>query len=92
MRIRSFPIFLAFLVMGVAGVIPVEEEPERTSELSELRRMAILGGAIVLLVVVTFIGNGQKASSFAVPVVCFVYLFLISLKRQESVGIDALQT
>jgi fucose permease len=60
--------------------ITVEEKPERASELSGLMCMAISGGALVPLVMGKLVDNGMKSMSFIVPVVCFAYLLLLSLK------------
>jgi MFS transporter, FHS family, L-fucose permease len=60
--------------------ITVEEKPERANELSGLMCMAISGGALVPLLMGRFMDMGWKSFSFIVPVVCFVYLLLLSLK------------
>jgi FHS family L-fucose permease-like MFS transporter len=72
--------------LGFANIWPmlfsitVEEKPERASELSGLMCMAISGGAIVPLIMGKLRDGGMTALSFVVPVVCFGYLLLISLK------------
>lgn len=72
--------------LGFANIWPmlfsitVEEKPERANELSGLMCMAISGGAIVPLLMGKLLDNGMKSMSFAVPVVCFAYLLLLSLK------------
>jgi len=60
--------------------ITVEEKPERASELSGLMCMAISGGAIVPLLMGQLVDMNKGALAFGVPVVCFGYLVLISLK------------
>jgi fucose permease len=60
--------------------ITVEEKPERANELSGLMCMAISGGALVPLLMGKFMDMGWKSFSFIVPVICFVYLLLLSLK------------
>jgi fucose permease len=72
--------------LGFANIWPllfsitVEERPERASELSGLMCMAISGGALVPLLMGGFIDAGMKAMAFIVPCLCFVYLFVLSLK------------
>ena len=72
--------------LGFANIWPmlfsitVEEKPERASELSGLMCMAISGGAIVPLLMGQMVDMKLGALAFAVPAVCFAYLFLISLK------------
>lgn len=71
--------------LGFANIWPmlfsitVEAKPERASELSGLMCMAISGGAIVPLVMGR-LGGGASAFAFIVPVACFGYLLLLSLK------------
>jgi fucose permease len=80
---------LAGVVLGGFGfaniwpmlfAITVEEKPERSSELSGLMCMAISGGALVPLVMGKLIDNGMTSMAYIVPVVCFAYLLLLSLK------------
>ncbi len=80
---------LAGVVLGGLGFaniwpmlfsITVEEKPERGSELSGLMCMAISGGALVPLLMGKLRDNGLTNVSFVVPVVCFTYLLLLSLK------------
>ena len=72
--------------LGFANIWPmlfsitVEEEPERSSELSGLMCMAISGGALVPLVMGKLVDSGMETKAFIVPVVCFVYLLLLSLR------------
>jgi fucose permease len=72
--------------LGFANIWPllfsitVEERPERASELSGLMCMAISGGALVPLLMGGFIDAGMKSMAFVVPCICFVYLFVLSLK------------
>ncbi len=83
-------------VMAIAGVvcgglgfaniwpmlfsITVEEKPESANELSGLMCMAISGGALVPLLMSRMVDLNMKSFSFVIPVVCFVYLFLLSLR------------
>ena len=72
--------------LGFANIWPmlfsitVEEKPERASELSGLMCMAISGGAIVPLLMGQLVDMKFGAMAFIIPVVCFAYLLLISLK------------
>lgn len=72
--------------LGFANIWPmlfsitVEEKPERASELSGLMCMAISGGAVVPLLMGRLVDLEWKAMAFIVPVVCFAYLLVISLK------------
>ena len=72
--------------LGFANIWPllfsitVEERPERAGELSGLMCMAISGGALVPLLMGALVDAGLNATSFVVPLVCFVYLVVLSLK------------
>ncbi len=72
--------------LGFANIWPmlfsitVEEEPERSSELSGLMCMAISGGAIVPLLMSKLVDAELKTWAFVVPAVCFAYLFVLSLR------------
>jgi FHS family L-fucose permease-like MFS transporter len=72
--------------LGFANIWPllfsitVEEKPERAGELSGLMCMAISGGAIVPLLMGGLVDAGMKSLAFVIPVLCFVYLFVLSLK------------
>lgn len=72
--------------LGFANIWPmlfsitVEEDPERGSELSGLMCMAISGGAILPLVMGKLVDGGLETKAFIVPVVCFVYLLVLSMK------------
>lgn len=75
--------------LGFANIWPmlfsitVEEKPERASELSGLMCMAISGGALVPLVMARLNGGGMALSmSFIVPVLCFVYLTILSFRSK----------
>lgn len=80
--------------LGFANIWPmlfsitVEERPERASELSGLMCMAISGGAVVPLAM-GWLGGGDVAIAFVVPVVCFAYLLLLSFKRGKTVTSNA---
>ena len=60
--------------------ITVEEKPDRASELSGLMCMAISGGALIPLVMGQLVDMNLKSFAFVVPMGCFVYLLLISLR------------
>jgi fucose permease len=72
--------------LGFANIWPmlfsitVEEKPERANELSGLMCMAISGGALVPLLMGRLVDNGMKSMAFIIPVGCFAYLLLLSLK------------
>jgi fucose permease len=68
--------------------ITVEEKPERANELSGLMCMAISGGAIMPLIMGKLIDLNPEVmtQAFIVPVGCFVYLFLLSLKGGRAVA------
>ncbi|MBI1754117.1 MAG: MFS transporter [Acidobacteria bacterium] len=71
--------------LGFANIWPmlfsitVEAQPERASELSGLMCMAISGGAIVPLLMGR-LGGGARPLAFAVPLACFAYLAVLSLR------------
>lgn len=75
--------------LGFANIWPllfsitVEEMPERAGELSGLMCMAISGGAIVPLLMGTLVDAGMNAFAFVIPLACFVYLFVLSLKGES---------
>jgi fucose permease len=72
--------------LGFANIWPmlfsitVEEMPERASELSGLMCMAISGGALMPQVM-AWLGGGARAIAFVVPVLCFAYLTMLSLRK-----------
>lgn len=75
--------------LGFANIWPmlfsitIEEKPERSSELSGLMVMAISGGAIVPLVMGELVDSGFLTFAYIVPLICFGYLFLLSLKGKK---------
>ena len=75
--------------LGFANIWPmlfsitIEEKPERSSELSGLMVMAISGGAIVPLVMGEIVDSGMLTLAYIVPLVCFGYLLLLSLKGKK---------
>jgi len=93
LMVGSKPLALAGVVaagLGFANIWPmlfsitVEERPERANELSGLMCMAISGGAVVPLLMGQLVDSGlSNALSFVVPVACFGYLFLLSLRGQR---------
>ena len=80
-------IFLSGL--GFANIWPmlfaitIEEKPERASELSGLMVMAISGGAIVPLIMGELVDSGYASFAYIIPLACFVYLLLLSLKGKK---------
>lgn len=72
--------------LGFANIWPmlfsitVEEDPARGSELSGLMCMAISGGAIVPLLMGRLVDAEMGPMAFIVPVACFAYLLVLSLK------------
>lgn len=68
MKFKTFPIFLAFLVMGVADA---------------MGPMAISGGAIVPLIMGELVDSGMLTFAYIVPAVCFAYLLMLSLKGKK---------
>lgn len=64
--------------------ITVETKPERASELSGLMCMAISGGAIIPLLMGGLIDKGMTSMAYIVPLVCFVYLILLSLRKEKT--------
>jgi fucose permease len=77
--------------LGFANIWPmlfsitVEEEPERASELSGLMCMAISGGAIVPLIMGKLVDINLGVYAFVVPVLCFAYLTVLSMKGGKKV-------
>jgi FHS family L-fucose permease-like MFS transporter len=72
--------------LGFANIWPmlfsitVDKKPECANELSGLMCMAISGGALVPLLMGWLMDLQWGKSAFAVPVSCFVYLLLLSVK------------
>jgi len=83
--------------LGFANIWPmlfsitVEEEPQRSSELSGLMCMAISGGALVPLAMSKLVDSGLAAKAFIIPVICFFYLLALSLKGPSKVKPAAAQ-
>ncbi len=73
--------------LGFANIWPmlfsitIEDKPECSNELSGLMCMAISGGAIVPLLMSWFWDLEWNAASFIVPVMCFAFLLLLSLRK-----------
>lgn len=89
MTTNLVPLAIAGVILsglGFANIWPllfsitVEEKPEHAGELSGLMCMAISGGALVPLVMGGLVDAGMKSIAFVIPVACFVYLFILSLK------------
>ena len=81
--------------LGFANIWPllfsitVEEKPQRANELSGLMCMAISGGAIVPLLMSHLIDRGvAKPLAFVVPLACFVYLLVLSLRGGRDAAMD----
>lgn len=80
---------VVFSGLGFANIWPmlfsitIEEKPERSSELSGLMVMAISGGALVPLLMSRFFDAGMGSFSYIVPLACFVYLLVISMKKTK---------
>jgi fucose permease len=100
MMLGSKPLSLVGIAaagLGFANIWPmlfsitVEERPERANELSGLMCMAISGGALVPLLMGLLLDFKWGAMAFVVPVACFAYLFLLSLKggRKPAVPLPA---
>ncbi len=89
------PVGVVLAGLGFANIWPmlfsitVEEEPSRGGELSGLMCMAISGGAIVPLVMGKLVDNELGTKAFMVPVACFAYLLLLSLKGGKKVETPA---
>jgi len=98
MMLGSKPLSLVGIAaagLGFANIWPmlfsitVEERPERANELSGLMCMAISGGALVPLLMAWLLDLKWGALAFLVPVGCFAYLFLLSLKGGLKPGTPA---
>lgn len=76
--------------LGFANIWPmlfsitVEEDPKRGSELSGLMCMAISGGALVPLLMGRMVDLEMGPKAFIVPVACFAYLLVLSLKGDKA--------
>ncbi|MFN2546723.1 MAG: sugar MFS transporter [Myxococcales bacterium] len=72
--------------LGFANIWPllfsitVDRRPERSAELSGLMCMAIAGGAILPLAMGRLLDLGFGSAAWAVPLGCFVYLFVLALR------------
>ncbi len=95
LMVGNIPMAIGGVILGGLGFaniwpllfsITVEEKPERAGELSGLMCMAISGGAIVPLVMGGLVDAGINALSFVIPLVCFIYLFVLSLKGGKTVA------
>ncbi len=75
--------------LGFANIWPmlfsitIEDKPECSNELSGLMCMAISGGAIMPLLMGWFRDLEWQAASFIVPVACFAFLLLLSLRKGQ---------
>ena len=79
--------------LGFANIWPmlfsitVEERPDRANELSGLMCMAISGGAVVPLLMAWLMDKGlSQSQAFVVPVACFAYLLVLSLRGGRKVA------
>jgi fucose permease len=81
--------------LGFANIWPmlfsitVEERPERANELSGLMCMAISGGALIPLLMGRLVDLNWGAMAFLVPVGCFIYLLVLSLKGGKKAVVPA---
>jgi|WetSurMetagenome_2_1015567.scaffolds.fasta_scaffold82814_1 MFS transporter, FHS family, L-fucose permease len=81
--------------LGFANIWPmlfsitIENKPECANELSGLMCMAISGGALVPLLMGWLVDMNWKATAFIVPLACFAYLLLLSLKGEPRPQIDS---
>ncbi|NLK42043.1 MAG: sugar MFS transporter [Planctomycetes bacterium] len=77
--------------LGFANIWPmlfsitVEKDPQHSSELSGLMCMAIAGGAVVPLLMGKLVDMEWGTKAFLVPVICFVYLLVLSLQKDKTV-------
>jgi MFS transporter, FHS family, L-fucose permease len=75
--------------LGFANIWPmlfsitIENKPECANELSGLMCMAISGGALVPLLMGWLVDLEWGKTAFIVPVTCFAYLLLLSLKGDQ---------
>ncbi len=75
--------------LGFANIWPmlfsitIEHKPECSNELSGLMCMAISGGAILPLLMGWLMDLEWEKTAFVVPVACFVYLLLLSLRADR---------
>lgn len=92
LMIGSVPLTIVGVIIGGLGFanvwpllfsITVEEKPESANELSGLMCMAISGGAIIPLFMGKMIDMELASEAFIVPVICFSYLLLVSLKGSK---------
>jgi FHS family L-fucose permease-like MFS transporter len=63
--------------------ITIEDKPECANELSGLMCMAISGGALIPLLMGWLTDLEWGKTAFVVPVACFVYLLLLSLRKDR---------
>ena len=75
--------------LGFANIWPVlfsitiEDKPECANELSGLMCMAISGGALLPLPMGWLMDLEWGKTAFVVPVACFVYLLLLSMRTDR---------
>jgi MFS transporter, FHS family, L-fucose permease len=75
--------------LGFANIWPmlfsitIEDKPECSNELSGLMCMAISGGAILPLLMGWLMDQAWGKMAFIVPVACFIYLLLLSMKGRK---------
>ena len=78
--------------LGFANIWPVlfsitiEDKPECANELSGLMCMAISGGALIPLLMGWLMDLEWGKTAFVVPVACFAYLLLLSLRKDRKQG------
>ena len=88
LKIESLAYISAFIIgLGFANIFPlifsiaIDKMPEKTNELSGLMIMAIFGGALIPPVFGLIRDNlaGKELLAFGVPLVCVMYVLIISL-------------
>ena len=78
--------------LGFANIWPVlfsitiEDKPECANELSGLMCMSISGGALIPLLMGWLMDLEWGKTAFVVPVACFAYLLLLSLRKDRKQG------
>ncbi len=83
-------VFIFFIGLGFANIFPlifsitVDTMPERSNEISGLMVTAIIGGAFIPLLFGVLSDIMGLMSGFIVPVVCMVYIFIITLRPAKA--------
>jgi len=91
--IGSQPVAIVSIVLtglGFANVFPlifsitVDKNPEYTNELSGLMVTAIIGGAVLPLIMGKVADMANVTTSFVVPGVAILYSFIVALKTRNA--------